>query len=476
MDTLKQEKVPVTVVDDEEGFCEIIKRFLENEGYPVNVFSAPEKALDFIRRTQPDIVLTDMRMPKVTGFDILQASLQSNPYAKVVVITGAGDMDDCVHAMSQGAFNYIEKPWEASKLLEIVNLAAKCINEIKDKTHFIASDMGIYGVSEAIEKVRQKIRQIAPTNMTVLITGESGTGKELAARALHALSPRCDRSFVAINCAGIPGTLLESELFGFEKGSFTGAHESKKGLIEQSDGGTLFLDEIGEMDYELQAKLLRTLQEHEIQRIGSLKPVAVNLRVIAATNKNLAEEIKENRFRFDLFQRLNVIPLQMPPLRGRTEDIELLANLFLERFSRENNRQGLRLSNEALEFLKVYEFPGNVRKLQSMMMRAVALCTGNEVQISDIAEETSQATLKAIELTKIDPAKKEESISEIAALSTDYKKAKETWEHKFFLRIIKNANGNMTKAAEMAGISRRSLYEKLEKYRLKTSDDKTDNK
>lgn len=484
MDKSTYKSIPITVIDDEESFCDIINRFLSARGFSVTTFTDADAALEHIKQTHPDIVLTDMRMPSHSGFDILQASLAVNPGAKVIIITGNGDIPDCVKAMELGATNYIEKPWEAKELIKMVECAAQNVHGIRESTRIIKAEaIGLSGQSAVIEAVRERIRKVAPTDMTILITGESGTGKEVAAHALYELSKRKGHAFVAINCAGIPANLLESELFGYEKGAFTGAVATKKGLFEVADKGTLFLDEIGEMPYDLQAKMLRVLQDFKIQRVGGLSSIKVDLRIIAATNKDLKAEVRANRFRDDLYQRLNVIPINMPPLRHRPEDIELLAQIFLRKAAVDigKGEDDLRISDEAMAFLKAYEFPGNVRKLQSMIMRAVALCTGNVIEICDLNDNPSDITLQAISVAQLEGKKTKEkqddsTLSGDSSISSDinFKQARESWEHKFFTRVIQKAQGNMTRAAEIAGISRRNLYEKLERLGIKTRDENKD--
>lgn len=452
----------IVVVDDEEEMCKILERILALEKYHVTTFSRPLPAIEFIRREPPDLVLTDMRMPDATGMDVLRAAREANPFCGVVVMTAYGTIEGGVEAMRAGAHDYITKPWKMDELLLTLSKALEASRlqrenqSLSETLRRQAEGSDLLGDSAPIRAVIDTIRKVAPTDAAVLICGESGTGKELAAKAIHKQSARAASRFVAINCASIPETLLESELFGHEKGAFTGADRQKLGLVELAHGGTLFLDEIGELPLALQAKILRVLQEREIQRVGGTQTIPVDIRLIAATNRDLHKAMEAREFRADLFFRLNVITLTMPPLRERPEDIPVLSAHFLARAARKMHKPAIRFDGATLEALQRYSYPGNVRELENLIERMVVLCEGDVIGLDDLPLDLRAPR----EMLPLAAASRPTKLA-------DYKDAKDQFERDYLMRVIEAAGGNMTEAARLSGISRRHLYEKMERLGIK---------
>ncbi len=382
----------ILIVDDDELVLESLKLVLKEAGHKVRSSTSPEKALSIFDRHPIDLVITDMKMPGMSGIELLERIKKKDPDCPVIMITAYATVETAVEAMKKGAIDYIMKPFSADELELVVKraLEEKAIKEENARLKEIVKDSVkdahdlFVGQHPKVMELKALVEKVAPTDATVLIMGESGTGKELVARMIHSLSQRRDGPYVRMNCAAIPEGLIESELFGYEKGAFTGAVQSRKGKFELANGGTILLDEIGEMPINLQAKLLRVLQEKEIDRLGG-KTLPIDVRVIATTNRDLAKEVKEGRFREDLFYRLSVVPIYIPPLRERREDVPLLAEYFLHIYSKKIGKEVSKISSEAMEILSSYPWPGNVRELENCIHRAVILSTGPIITEKEIS-------------------------------------------------------------------------------------------
>lgn len=457
----------IMIVDDEEGMARILAKTLALEGYESRSYTDPRKALAALEADQPDLILTDVRMPGLSGHELLRLIKTDYPDLPVLIMTAFGTVEDAVEALRAGAFNYITKPFQQDHLLHQIALALRQRRLERENLSLsgLASSEDalrpIIGRSAGLEAVRTLVERAAETDSPVLVTGESGVGKELVAREIHRRSPRRAGRFVALNCPAIPEALIESEMFGYERGAFTGADQTKLGLIELSAGGTLFLDEIGELPANVQAKFLRVLQEREIQRLGGLRPIPVDLRVIAATNRDLEKEVEAGRFRSDLFYRLNVIRVAVPPLRDRPADIPELAEHFLQRIGRKFNRPGLRLSDPVRAALGQYAWPGNIRELENVLERMAILADGPELTGAVLPAELRP---QAMAQPAVGP-------NAAPAWPQDYHRAKENFERSYLRQLLAECNGNVGRAAERSGISRRSLYEKIEKYGMKRETD-----
>src|SRR2546423_6026168 len=371
----------ILVVDDEKSQREILEMILSEEGYDVTTAASGEAALKFAKERRFDLALTDLKMTGMDGIELLQHLLAYDSSIIVILLTAHGSIESAKEALRRGAFDYLEKPYDKTALLETINRALDRLDAI---------DIEIISASPKMEAVKKMILKVAHSNSTVLIRGESGTGKELIARAVHNQSPRAEDMFQAVNCAAINENLLESELFGHEKGSFTGAHAEKKGLFEVADRGTLFLDEIGELDIGMQAKLLRALQEREIRRVGGTRTIKIDVRVVAATNRDLRAMVGDGRFRDDLYYRINVLSIDVPPLRERREDIPVLIDFFLKKHTKNTSRLIKGLAPETRKMLTDYGWPGNVRQLESAIERAILLCEGDLITIEDLPLEVRQ--------------------------------------------------------------------------------------
>ncbi|MCS6886408.1 MAG: sigma-54 dependent transcriptional regulator [Acidobacteriota bacterium] len=432
----------ILVVDDERRQREILELILNEEGYCVASAASGEQALKMIRQERYDLVLTDLKMVGMDGIKLLQHLLQIDSSIIVILMTAHGSIDSAKEAIRLGAYDYLEKPLDREKLLEVIKVALGRLRKL---------DTAIIGESAEIQKIKKIILKIAASDETVLIRGESGVGKELVARAIHENSRRASANFCAVNCAAINENLLESELFGHEKGAFTGAHTDKKGLFEAAANGTLFLDEIGDMSISMQAKILRALQEREILRVGSTRPTKIDVRLIAATNRDLEAMVKENSFRSDLYYRLNVIPIHLPPLRSRKEDIPILIDYFLARQPAAAKIKGL--TPAAQKLLINYSWPGNVRQLESAIKRAVLLCEAEYIDVEDLPIEIRQAGSGSTTSSfgKLPP----EGISF------------EDLERSLILQAMEQADWNITRAAKLLGLTFRTLQYRLEKFDIK---------
>ncbi|HBH60586.1 MAG TPA: Fis family transcriptional regulator [Nitrospiraceae bacterium] len=441
----------ILVVDDEKSMREILEIFLKSEGYGVSVAENGEKAIDTLKKDIFDLIITDMKMPKVGGLELLKNVKQITPDTIVVIITAFGTTDSAVEAMKLGAYDYIQKPFQLDNIRLVVKNALekqklqKDVSLLKQQLKPPSLE-NIIGKCPSMQTLFSVISKTAESNASVLISGESGTGKELVAKAIHSLSPRKDNHFVAVNCAAIPEGLLESELFGYMKGAFTGAASNKQGLFELANDGTLFLDEIGEMPMSLQAKLLRVIEGDPFRRVGGVSDLNVDVRIISATNKNLQELIEEKLFREDLYFRLNVLSVKIPPLRERRDDIPLLVDHFLIKFAGDKKR----FSKEAIELLKNYRWKGNVRELENIIERTLLLCDNEVINIEHLPDEISSGS-------KAEKVVVPEGGMDIDKLMEDTEKA-------YILKALEKTNGVKTEAAKLLNLTFRSFRHKLKKY------------
>jgi DNA-binding NtrC family response regulator len=454
----------VLVVEDNDPEREITTETLRDEGFIVEQAALGKRALELLTLGQYDVVLTDLMMPGMTGEELLTKVKASYPATQVVMLTAHGTIESAVKAMQNGAFYYLTKPTDRETLVMTVAKAAE-LGNLKQENQLLRRRLegrfqieGIVGQDETIQDVIKIVRKVAPSSSTVLIQGESGTGKEMIARSIHGLSPRAPRQFVAINCSAIPDNLIENELFGHERGAFTGATERKIGLIETADKSTLFLDEIADLGVGLQAKLLRVLQEKELRRVGSNETIHVDVRLVAATNRNLEEEVAEGRFREDLFYRINVVTITLPSLRQRRSDIPTLAAHFLNKYSHLGEGRVKEIGREAMEVLIDYAWPGNIRQLESAIERAILLCDGEVITPRDLpAEVLSRRSLKGAN----DRARSEKF--EIPPEGLNF----ETFERELIMQAMDRTDWVIAKAAKMLGMSYRTLQYRLEKFGIK---------
>jgi len=443
----------ILVVDDEKNQREILETILSGEGYDVTTASSGEAAMKFVESRRFDLVLTDLKMTGMSGLDLLKELTNFDKSIIVILLTAHGTVDSAVDALRLGAFEYLQKPYDSEKLLETVSRALKKLSTL---------DAEIVSVSPEMDKVKKLILKIAKSNSTVLIRGESGTGKELIARSIHKNSNRSNEVFQAVNCAAINENLLESELFGHEKGSFTGAVAEKKGLFEIAHNGTLFLDEIGELDISLQAKILRALQEKQIRRVGGIRDIDVDVRVVAATNRDLLHMVEEKRFREDLYYRLNVLSIELPALRERRTDVPVLIDYFLKKHTRGTNRK-VTFSADARSLLDDYSYPGNVRQLESALERAILLCENDAITIDDLPPEMvlghgNRGTASSGEQFKLPP----DGINW------------EDVERSLIMQAMDRTDNNITKSAKLLGLTFRTLQYRLEKFGVKKDGDGTE--
>ncbi|HKL27006.1 MAG TPA: sigma-54 dependent transcriptional regulator [Desulfuromonadales bacterium] len=447
----------VLIVDDEKSIRESLSGILLDEGFTPLTAESGEAALLLLRDEKPDLILLDIWMPGMDGLETLTKIREIYPDQIVVMMSGHGTIETAVKATKLGAYDFIEKPLSLEKLLLSTENALKIgqlVEENRELRAKIAKDYEMIGTSEPILTLKRQIEIAAPTSGWVLITGENGTGKELVARAIHNLSKRQEKPFVEVNCAAIPEELIESELFGHEKGSFTGATTQRRGKFDQAHEGTLFLDEIGDMSLKTQAKVLRILQERKFERVGGNKTIEVDVRVIAATNKDIEEEIAEGRFREDLFYRLNVIPFHVPPLRERRKDIPLLVNHFLAHFCRKESREIKFMEPEAMDYLVDYNWPGNVRELKNLIERVVIMSPDQQINKGMLPQAFFDRAGKA--------QKTQEQIRSLEAPS--FREAKEEFEKEFLLHKLEENSWNISRTAEAVGIERSNLHRKIKAY------------
>jgi two-component system, NtrC family, response regulator HydG len=448
----QQARGRVLIVEDEEIVRQLLTGLLREEGYAVDAVATGEDALKALDRELYDLVLLDLNLPGMHGMNVLSAAPALQTDAEFIVMTAFGSVDNAVEAMKLGAFDYVNKPFRTEELLLTLERALQQTalrREVAQLRRYAADGVRarIVGRSPAMERMFDLVERVAPTRATVLITGETGTGKELVARALHELSDRARKPFVPINCSALPETLLESELFGHTKGSFTGAIANKRGLFEEASGGTLFLDEISTIPPSTQVKLLRVLQERKLHRVGGSQPVTVDFRLLAATNLDLGEEVRAGRFREDLFYRLNVFPVRVPSLRERQGDIPLLANFFRLRFAHENGVHAPEITPDTMKRLMEYGWPGNVRELENYIERAVIMYSGAR----NIPFEAPAGDVERLEQGLVDSARRE-------------RWTMERLEKEYILDVLQQTDGHRGHAAEILGIDRRTLYRKLKQY------------
>ena len=440
----------ILVVDDEKNQREILETILSGEGYDVTTASSGEAAMKFVESRRFDLVLSDLKMTGMSGLDLLKELTNYDKSIIVILLTAHGSVDSAVDALRLGAFDYLQKPYDSEKLLETVSRALNKLTVL---------DTEIISVSPEMDKVKKLVLKIAKSNSTVMIRGESGTGKELIARSIHQNSLRSNEIFQAVNCAAINENLLESELFGHEKGSFTGAIADKKGLFEVANDGTLFLDEIGELEISLQAKILRALQEKQIRRVGGTKDIDVDVRVVAATNRDLLHMVEEKRFREDLYYRLNVLSIDLPPLRERRSDIPVLIEYFLKKHTRVTERK-ITIATDARRILEDYAYPGNIRQLESALERAILLCENDTITVEDLPPEMTNGTRSA-------------ASSDLFKLPPDGVNFEDV-ERSLIMQAMDRTDNNITKSAKLLGLTFRTLQYRLEKFGFKKDGDQAE--
>ena len=451
----------VLIVDDEKNYPLILSAVLEDEGYETLTANSAQQALNLLKNSDVDLVLTDMRMPAMDGVQLLERIKAEDADLPVIMMTAHGTVEKAVEAMQKGAYSYILKPFDNEQLVLYVRKATEMFRVIKENRQLrnaVESQYrfgNIIGKSKPMRDVFETIRKVAPASATVLIEGESGTGKELVAKSIHFNSPRRDKPFVAVNCSALAESLLESELFGHERGAFTGAVAMKKGRFELAEGGTLFLDEIGELTQNLQVKLLRALQERTIERVGGIKPIAVDIRVLAATNKQLKKEMMAGRFREDLYYRLNVVHIDLPSLTTRQEDIRPLCNHFIKKYAPERTSSVAvgGLDTEVERLFYDYNWPGNVRELENVIERAMILCAGDTIRVSDLPRDFRDNADNTMHLDGIPAnANLAETLVEI--------------EKRMILRALKLSDNVQSRAAALLGIGKSGLNQKIKKFKL----------
>ena len=443
----------ILIIDDEQSIRDSLRMILEYEKYEVQFAPDGEAGLRALDKQKPDLVLLDVKMPGIDGLDVLQQIRRRSADLPVVMISGHGTIETAVEATKLSAFDFLQKPLDRDKLLVVVRNAlqtARLSQDLQKLQESVEGKRQIIGNGRAIKEILTLVSRVAPTDARVLITGENGSGKELVARAIHRNSKRAEKPFVEVNCAAIPAELIESELFGHEKGSFTGATAQRVGKFELADGGTLFLDEIGDMSLSAQAKVLRALEEQTIERVGSNRMITVNVRVIAATNKDVQAEIKKGSFRNDLFHRLNVIPVHVPPLRERREDIPDLVGSFVEDVCKRNGMALKKISDDALKLLSMRDWPGNVRELRNAVERLVILSQGTEIDMSLLEDRSSAPT----------------ELSDMFGIGLTFQEFKDRAEAAFIKRQLEANKWNVSKTAESLDIQRSHLYTKMKRYGL----------
>lgn len=454
-------KAKIVVADDEPHIRKMICRLLTDEGYEVKPAENGREAVEVFLSFQPDVVLLDQQMPAMTGVEALEEIKRISPNQTVLFVTAFGSISLAVDAVKKGAYDFIEKPFDNDKLLLTVSRAVEH-SRMKGEISNLKKSLGekqssVIGENTGLKQVMAQVRRVAETNATVLVHGESGTGKELIARAVHNNSLRNNGPFVAINCGAIPLTLMESELFGHERGAFTDAKEAKAGTFERADGGTLFLDEVGELPLDAQVKLLRVLEERKITRIGGKKAIPVDVRIVAATNRNLDDEVKNGHFRLDLLYRLNVFTLILPPLRERKEDIPLLTNFFIRKYNRTLSLDVQSVSPEAIALLSAYDWPGNVRDLENAIQSSMILCTGGVIRPEHLPDR-----IKGYELA--------EAQTVTGSGGNSIREVNAQMEKELIIEALKKHNFNRTLTAEALNISRKTLFNKMKRYGLSSDE------
>jgi len=445
-------KARILIVDDEESSRELFAELLQRWGYEVDQTADGHGALKLAAETHPDVIISDLVMPKLDGLALVRALREEQPDTPVVIITGKGTIDAAVEAVREGVFDFVEKPLDPARLRVILQRALEkkeTLHEmqvLRRRLGQVDSGVGLVGNSPPMRRAMELVEKVAPSKASVVITGQSGTGKEMVARAIHQLSPRRDKPFIAINCSAIPATLIESEMFGHERGAFTGAEQRRLGAWELADGGTLFLDEVGEIPIELQAKFLRVLEEERLRRLGGKSEIAVDVRVISATNRELKDEIKGGRFREDLYFRLNVFHINLAPLKERHEDIPVLVQHFIDRFAREAGKKLHGVSPQAMKRLTDYGWPGNIRELRNTLERAVILCGSGVIEAEHLPSELAAGG------------------GESAYLKLPYGLPLREIEKEYILATLTRLQNNKARTAQALGISEKTLYNKLYRY------------
>ncbi len=472
------ERKQILVVDDEPNLRRVLSAQLVRDGYDVHTAEDGQQALELLGEHHIDLVITDLRMPRLDGMQLLRKALELDEGLPVVMITAHGTVDNAVEALKTGAFDYITKPFDQAEVRTIVKKALKTrdlaeaeATRPEQTTSGEIARYGIIGKSPGIRELYAVLDRVADTPTTVLITGESGTGKELVARALHENSSRSDKPFIKVNCAAIPKDLMESELFGYERGAFTGAVGSKPGRFELATAGTLFLDEIGSIPVEMQVKLLRALQESEFERVGGIKTIHVDVRLVAATNSDLKKEIATGAFREDLYYRLNVVPIRLPPLRERAEDIALLVEHFVQKFNARLNKHIVGIDAETRDLLESYPWRGNIRELENVIERAVLFCDGDRLTVRDLPPDVKQ-----------DPGPRPAAASQPAivdapssdGLKEQVKAAMSRLERELIVKALDQTGGNVTHAARLLKISRKGLQLKMKELGLRERDERAE--
>lgn len=446
----------ILAVDDESTILQSLSGILSDEGFEVLTASNGYEALKIIEEESPDLVLLDIWMPGIDGIETLKEIKRTNPFLQVIIISGHGTIETAVKATKLGAHDFIEKPLSIEKVVVTINNALH-FRQLEEENRYLRKKTlekhSITGNSPTIQAVKKQIAVAAPTNAWILITGENGTGKELVARTIHQMSHRADNPLIDVNCAAIPDELIESELFGHEKGAFTGATAKKRGKFEIANGGTIFLDEIGDMSLKTQAKILRILQEQKFERVGGTRTLTVDVRVIAASNKDLEQEIEKGTFRDDLYYRLNVIPIEVPPLRNRTEDIPLLVQTFLKGFHEEGCGDIKIMTPEAIKHLKEYPWPGNVRELKNLVERMAIMTDSNVIDAQDIPQSYKRKS----------PAVSDEGMFGVDSL----REAKKEFEKAYIVQKLSENENNISQTADAIGIERSHLHKKIKSFGLK---------
>ncbi|HET9753864.1 MAG TPA: sigma-54 dependent transcriptional regulator [Myxococcales bacterium] len=449
-------KARILIVDDEVTTRELFAELLQRWGYDVDQTADGHEALKIAAETHPDVIISDLVMPKLDGLSLVRALREEQPDTPVVIITGKGTIDAAVEAVREGVFDFVEKPLDPARLKIILQRALEkkeTLHEmqvLRRRLGQMDSGVGLVGSSPPMRRAMELVEKVAPSKASVVITGQSGTGKEMVARAIHQLSPRRDKPFIAINCSAIPATLIESEMFGHERGAFTGADQRRLGAWELADGGTLFLDEVGEIPIELQAKFLRVIEEERLRRLGGKSEIAVDVRVISATNRELKEEIKTGRFREDLYFRLNVFHINLAPLKERRDDIPVLVQHFIDRFAREGGKKLQGVSPQAMKLLCDYAWPGNIRELRNTLERAVILCGSGTIEPEHLPGELALGG------------------GESAYLKLPYGLPLREIEKEYILSTLTRLQKNKARTAQALGISEKTLYNKLYRYSGRT--------
>ncbi len=461
----------ILVVDDEKNTREGLQRSLEPLGYEVALAANASEAMEALKGGEIDLMLTDLRMPGMDGLQLIKVAQKVSPKMQIIMLTAYGTVETAVEAMKQGAYDYLTKPVNLDELESRVRHAlasTRLLNEnvmLKERLHKKYGFENILGNSAAMKRVFETVRQVAPTKVTVHIVGESGTGKELIANAIHNVSPRKDKPFIAVHCAALSKSLLESELFGHEKGAFTGAVASKQGRFERADGGTLFLDEVSEIEPDIQVKLLRFLEEWEFERVGGIKTIKVDVRLVTATNRNLEELVEAGRFREDLYYRLNVVTVKVPPLRERKEDIAMMSRAFLAELSVENSKSVMSISPEALDALVAYDWPGNVRELRNVIESLVVLCPGDTIELGQLPANIRKPSREKEVVVSDREGTEIPGPKILVPAGTSLQDA----EKLLIQETLRNNDNNISKTARILNISRRTLHRKLNEYSIDLS-------